>query len=295
MRLEADAMSMNDVMVKIPLKLYKTLIEKAMKKGDSNVFFELFSQVDKNPDFILDDMGETVWMMWNRICAKERVSRGEKSSAIECGFVTQHADDCDQLYMLYKRGGCELLKNLMTVSHTYRINACDKNGMTVLDKILFDKGITEDDVQSLRGAGYRFGVNIKNVYVDYLHKQVAEYSDPCYGVNLESLELRAFFLSSRIENILEKGISANTKFYLSEVVDFTMGYGDEKECLLAYGLYYDVWDGLDFDDGLDLDDMEWKKDFDENYTPSAVLRTSSTLTLSDILKGEKIKIHRVGV
>lgn len=282
-------MSINDTMVKIPLSLYKTLIEKAMKQGESTLFSKLFSQVGGDPDFVLDNMGETVWMMWNRICTEESVSRDEKSSMIEYEFVTQHADDCDQLYMLYKRGGCELLKNLMTVSHTYRINACDKNGMTVLDKILFDKGITKDDVQSLRGAGYRFGVNIKNVYVDYLHKQVAEYSGPCYGVNLESLELRTFFLSSRIEDILEKGISANTKFYLSEVADFTVGPGDEEECSLAYGL----WEDLDFyDDSLDLDDMEWMRDFYENYTPTAVLRTSSPLTLSDILKGEKIEMYR---
>ena len=110
-------------------------------------------------------MGETVWMMWNRICAKERVSQGEKSSEIESVFVTQHADDSNQLYMLYKRGGCELLKSLTTVKHTYRVNAYDVNGMTVLDKILFDKGIREDDVQFLREAGYRFGLNIKNIYL----------------------------------------------------------------------------------------------------------------------------------
>ena len=54
-------------------------------------------------------------------------------------------------------------------------------------------------------------------------------------------------------------------------------------------------DGLAFDDGLDLDDMEWKKDFDENYSPRALLRNSSSLTLGDMLEGKEMEVFRVPI
>lgn len=167
--------TLNTKTVAFPLPLYKDALTRAMKNADFAWLDELFSQIHYDPDFILDDEGQTVWMLWNQICKAEKVKRKEKSRGIEMIMKDINADDCNYLYTLYKRGGIELLKKVTEIKTNIRINAHDSRGFTILDRLLDEYNATINDIEILHAAGYRFGYVMKHnqsIIADYYLKTV---------------------------------------------------------------------------------------------------------------------------
>lgn len=202
--------TLNTKTVAFPLPLYKDALTRAMKNADGNWFKSLFALSDNNPDFILNEEGQTVWMLWNQICTSEKVKREEKSWRIEEIMEDVHADDCNDLYTLYLRGGVALLEKITDISTNININAHDENGFTVLDRLLKEENVQNEDIAALRQKGYRFGLNLLGIFSNYFRKSMTK-SEPnsCYAADVNLFGKRFDFLDDRIKDAIAQGISGD--------------------------------------------------------------------------------------
>lgn len=202
--------TLNTKTVAFPLPLYKDALTRAMKNADDNWFKSLFALSDNNPDFILNEEGQTVWMLWNQICNEEKVKREEKSVFIDYIMKNVHADDCNYLYTLYKRGGVVLLEKITDISTNININAHDENGFTVLDRLLIEENVQNEDIAALRQKGYRFGLNLLGIFSNYFRKSMTK-SEPnsYYAADVNLFGKRFDFLDDRIHDAIAQGISGD--------------------------------------------------------------------------------------
>lgn len=162
----------NEPMIEVSQVLFAHYLEHSMHIAQHSWFNTLFNQVRNNPNYIVNEDGATIWMLWNQICDLERIDRKDKSIRIERILQAAHADDCNYLRTLYKRGGVELLKRIRTnLSTDININARDKYGQTILNVLLDEPTTTIDDIKSLRDVGYRFGFkDTETLFQNYYYK-----------------------------------------------------------------------------------------------------------------------------
>ncbi len=134
---------------------------KAMLNEDLEYFNVLFSDksIECNPEFILDNEGISIWMLWNHICHKygylpEQIS----SSNITHRLKEMRADEYELLLSLYQRGGCKLLEKV--AKSDLKINARSASGVRILDEVYRNENNNKiEKITSLRNLGYRFGFN----------------------------------------------------------------------------------------------------------------------------------------
>ena len=140
--------------------LYNAFV-KAMLNEDLEYFNVLFSDksIRRDPEFILDNEGTSIWMLWNHICYKygylpEQIS----SSEITRRLKEMRVDEYELLLSLYQRGGCKLLEKV--AKSDLKINARSASGLRILDEVFRNENNNKiEKITSLRNLGYRFGFN----------------------------------------------------------------------------------------------------------------------------------------
>lgn len=271
--------------IKIPRSLYKEILHYSMENNHS--FDSCFKIINCNPDFVLDENGTTIWMLWNQICNKETIARTKKAIVIEKIMQKFHADDCNYLRTLYKRGGFGLLKEIRAIHTDININACDKNGFTILDHLLKETEIKNEDINELRELGYRFGLNLTQILGDYLLK--SSKGDPEYTINDSEYKKQFYFLKTRVKDAQARGINLNIEHRLLVFRQIAYGEGD-AEIFYSFNLIEPKKESDScIDNVITLNEKIYNTYIDNACN---VVSATKTTTLNAILNDEKLTIDK---